>query len=148
MENKIQQTSAAFNAISWVAMIGGVIVYLVGLWNAEIPFNEKGYYIAVLVLGLFSAISLQKTVRDRMENIPTTDLYHGVCILAFMISVILLVAGLWNASLLLSEKGFYGVTFFLGLFGAVAVQKNVRDAVNKREGYISISTIEPDDKEY
>ncbi|EOO5890651.1 YiaA/YiaB family inner membrane protein, partial [Escherichia coli] len=34
---------------------------------------------------------------------------------------------LWNATLLLSEKGFYGLAFFLSLFGAVAVQKNIRD---------------------
>ncbi|WP_253927089.1 YiaA/YiaB family inner membrane protein, partial [Shigella sonnei] len=34
----------------------------------------------------------------------------------------------WNATLLLSEKGFYGLAFFLSLFGAVAVQKNIRDA--------------------
>ena len=47
---------------------------------------------------------------------------------AFVIAVGLLVIGLWNASLLLSEKGFYGLAYFLSLFGAVAVQKNVRDA--------------------
>ncbi|PND85162.1 hypothetical protein C1I57_37610, partial [Escherichia coli] len=28
----------------------------------------------------------------------------------------------------LSEKGFYGLAFFLSLFGAVAVQKNIHDA--------------------
>ncbi len=46
----------------------------------------------------------------------------------FLISVALLLVGLWNATLLLSEKGFYGLAFFLSLFGAVAVQKNIRDA--------------------
>lgn len=35
--------------------------------------------------------------------------------------------GLWNATLTLSEKGFYAMAFLLSLFGAVAVQKNVRD---------------------
>ncbi|NHL58292.1 hypothetical protein G6X41_12060, partial [Staphylococcus aureus] len=38
-----------------------------------------------------------------------------------------LVIGLWNATLLLSGKGFDGLAYFLSLFGAVAVQKNVRD---------------------
>ncbi|WP_016596759.1 YiaA/YiaB family inner membrane protein, partial [Yersinia pestis] len=33
-----------------------------------------------------------------------------------------------NATLALSEKGFYGVTFFMTLFGAIAVQKNTRDS--------------------
>ena len=90
--------------------------------------NEKGYYFAVLVLGLFSAESYQKTVRDKYEGIPTTSIYYMTCLTVFIISVALLMVGLWNATLLLSEKGFYGLAFFLSLFGAVAVQKNIRDA--------------------
>ncbi|GAA3580641.1 inner membrane protein YiaA [Gibbsiella greigii] len=122
--------SPAFIVISWLAMLGGALVYLVGLWRADMELNEKGYYVAVLALGLFAAVSLQKTVRDRLESIPTTQLYHMVCLLAFAIAVILLVSGLWNASLMPSEKGFYGVSFFMALFGAVAVQKNTRDSAH------------------
>ena len=44
-----------------------------------------------------------------------------------MICIALLSIGLWNASLELSEKGFYIMAFLLSLFGAVAVQKNIRD---------------------
>ncbi|PMC20021.1 hypothetical protein CJ207_17495, partial [Klebsiella aerogenes] len=79
------------------------------------------YYFAVLVLGLFSAASYQKTVRDKYEKIPTTAMYYMSCLIAFVIAVGLLVVGLWNATLMLSEKGFYGLAFFLSLFGAVAV---------------------------
>ena len=35
--------------------------------------------------------------------------------------------GLFNAQMLPSEKGFYGMACALALFGAVAVQKNTRD---------------------
>ena len=35
--------------------------------------------------------------------------------------------GLWNADLLPSEKGFYAFSFLLALYGAIAVQKNIRD---------------------
>ncbi|MFG7878191.1 YiaA/YiaB family inner membrane protein, partial [Klebsiella pneumoniae] len=42
----------AFHLISWIALIGGIVTYLVGLWNADMQLNEKGYYFAVLVLGL------------------------------------------------------------------------------------------------
>ncbi|WP_261774296.1 YiaA/YiaB family inner membrane protein, partial [Salmonella enterica] len=80
-----------------------------GLWNADMQLNEKGYYFAILVLGLFSAASYQKTVRDRYEGIPTTSIYYMTCLIAFIIAVALLVVGLWNATLLLSEKGFYGL---------------------------------------
>jgi hypothetical protein len=36
--------------------------------------------------------------------------------------------GLWNATLLPSEKGFYAFAFLLAIFGAIAVQKNTRDS--------------------
>lgn len=130
MKTQNVPVSPAFIVISWLAMLGGVLIYLAGLWRAEMELNEKGYYLAVMVLGLFSAVSLQKTVRDRLENIPTTQLYHLICLLSFAIAVLLLAIGLWNASLIPSEKGFYGVSFFMALFGAVAVQKNTRDNVH------------------
>ena len=128
MDNKISTYSPAFSIVSWIAHVGGIVTYLLGLWNAEMQLNEKGYYFAVLVLGLFSAASYQKTVRDKYEGIPTTSIYYMTCLTVFIISVALLMVGLWNATLLLSEKGFYGLAFFLSLFGAVAVQKNIRDA--------------------
>ena len=72
MENKHATYSPAFHLISWIALIGGIVTYLVGLWNADMQLNEKGYYFAVPVLGLFAAASYQKTVRDKYEAIPTT----------------------------------------------------------------------------
>ncbi|ECI2765071.1 hypothetical protein CK164_23795, partial [Salmonella enterica subsp. enterica] len=33
----------------WIALVGGIVTYLLGLWNAEMQLNEKGYYFAVLV---------------------------------------------------------------------------------------------------
>ena len=102
--------------------------FIVGLWNAQMALNEKGYYFAVLTYGLFSAISLQKSVRDRLEGIPVTNMYYGLSWFSTVLCVTLLVIGLWNATLLLSEKGFYAMSFLLSLFGAIAVQKNTRDA--------------------
>src|SRR5688572_22164074 len=53
--------TAAFVGASWAALFVGVLAYLVGLWNApQMLRNEKGYYLAMLLLGLFSAVSLQK----------------------------------------------------------------------------------------
>ena len=127
MDNRTSTYSPAFSIVSWIALFGGIATYLLGLWNADMQLNEKGDYFAVLVLGLFSAASYQKTVRDKYEGIPTTLIYYVTCLAAFVIAVALLVVGLWNATLLLSEKGFYGLAFFLSLFGAVAVQKNIRD---------------------
>ena len=89
--------------------------------------NEKGYYFTILMYGRFSAVSLQKSVRDRLEEIPVTGIYFGLCWLSLGLSLLLLAIGLWNANLASSEKGFYAMSFLLSLFAAVAIQKNIRD---------------------
>lgn len=129
-----QKPSAAFVAASWIALGTGVIGYLIGLWRAEMQLNEKGYYFTVLMFGLFAVVSLQKSVRDRLEGIPVTDLYYGICWFSTILSIILLTVGLWNATLLPSEKGFYAFAFLLSIFGAITVQKNTRDAMNVPPG--------------
>jgi uncharacterized membrane protein YiaA len=122
-----QKPSNAFIAASWVALLAGGISYCVGLWNAYMFLNEKGYYFTILMYGLFSAVSLQKAVRDQLEGIPVTGIYLGISWFSTLLSILLLVIGLWHADLELSEKGFYGMSFLLSLFAAIAVQKNIRD---------------------
>jgi uncharacterized membrane protein YiaA len=126
-----QKPSNAFIAASWVALIAGIVTFNIGLWNAEMPLNEKGYYFTVLMYGLFSAVSLQKTVRDQLDGIPVTNIYYGLSWFSTLLAILLLIVGLWNATLTASEKGFYGMAFTLSLFAAIAVQKNTRD--NKKE---------------
>ncbi|MEP7317794.1 MAG: inner membrane protein YiaA [Panacibacter sp.] len=128
MEQKqILQPSAAFIAASWSALFIGTIAFIIGLWNAEMQLNEKGYYFTVLMFGLFSSISVQKAVRDQIEGIPVTNLYYGIAWFCTLLSIVLLTIGLWNADLEKSEKGFYAMAFTLSLFAAIAVQKNTRD---------------------
>jgi uncharacterized membrane protein YiaA len=117
----------AFVGASWLALGIGLISYCIGLWNAEMMLNEKGYYFTIILFGLFSVISVQKCVRDKAENIEVTDIYYGISWFTTIASVTLLIIGLWNADLFLSEKGFYGMSFTLAMFGATAVQKNTRD---------------------
>ncbi|OQP60020.1 hypothetical protein A3860_35200 [Niastella vici] len=123
-----QKPSNAFIAASWIALGAGMLGFLIGLWRAEMQLNEKGYYFTVLMFGLFAVISVQKSVRDRLEGIPVTDIYYGLSWFCTILAIILLVVGLWNATILPSEKGYYAFSFLLALFGAIAVQKNVRDA--------------------
>ena len=123
-----QKPSAAFIGASWLALGIGMTGYLVGLWRSDMLLNEKGYYFTVLMFGLFAVVSLQKSVRDRLEGIPVTDIYFGLSWFSTILSIVLLTIGLWNATLLPSEKGFYAFGYLLGLFGAIAVQKNTRDS--------------------
>lgn len=127
MDHYINKPSSAFIAASWVALIAGVVAYAVGLFNANMLLNEKGYYLVVILYALFASVSLQKVVRDKLEGLQVTPIYFGLCWVSIVICIALLALGLWNASLQLSEKGFYMMSFLLSLFGAVAVQKNIRD---------------------
>lgn len=119
--------STAFVGASWGALIVGMAAYLIGLWNAQMQLNEKGYYLTILLYGAFAAVSLQKTLRDRAEGLPVTGMYVGLCWMSVAAAIGLLTVGLINAALLLSEKGFYAMSFVLTLFAIIAVQKNVRD---------------------
>lgn len=121
--------SPAFTGASWFALFTGALAYLIGLWNAGMQLNEKGYYLTILLYGLFAAISLQKSVRDRMEGLRVSGIYFGLCWVSTLGAILLLTVGLWNATLAPSEKGFYAMSFLLSLFAAVAVQKNVRDSL-------------------
>ena len=132
-QKQINQPSAAFIAATWTAFFVGTIAFIIGLWNADMQLNEKGYYFTVLMFGLFSAISVQKAVRDQLEGIPVTNLYYGIAWFTTLLSIVLLTVGLWNAELLRSEKGFYAMSFVLSMFSAIAVQKNTRDVKTSKE---------------
>jgi uncharacterized membrane protein YiaA len=133
MKSQVQRPTAAFIGASWVALLVGGTAYMVGLWNATMPLHEKGYYLTILLYGLFAAVSLQKSVRDQAQGIPVTNIYFGLCWFSLGVTILLLTVGLWNASMALSEKGFYAMAFVLSLFAAVTVQKNVRDVEPLRE---------------
>jgi uncharacterized membrane protein YiaA len=127
MSNLINRTTLAFTAASWLAVFIGVVGFMIGLWNAEMPLHEKGYYLIILLYGLFSTISLQKTLRDQLEEIPVTMIYVALCWVSVGICIGLLLFSLTNATLTLSEKGYYIMSFLLSLFGVTATQKNIRD---------------------
>jgi len=124
---KCQKPTGAFVGASWISLFVGMGAYLIGLWNSDLGLSEKGYYFTVLLYGLFSAISLQKNVRDRMDGITVTNIYYGLSWFSLMISILLLGIGVWNSTMLPSEKGFYAMSFILSLFSAITIQKNIRD---------------------
>lgn len=134
LERKDGEPTPAFKGASWVALVIGISAYLVGLFNAVMELNEKGYYFAILIFGLYAAVSLQKAVRDKDEDIPVTNIYYGLSWFALIVAISLMAIGLYNAgSIILSEKGFYGMAFVLSIFAAITVQKNVRDTQKARD---------------
>lgn len=122
-----QKPTQAFVVASWTVLLAGISAYLLGLLNAEMDMTERGYHLTLVFYGLFSAISLQKSVRDRHEGIPVTDIYYGLSWVSTIMAIMLLALALWNADMWLSEKGFYAMAYILSIFAAIAVQKNTRD---------------------
>ena len=122
-----QKPTSAYVGASWAGLLIGIVSYCIGLWNVEMELNEKGYYFTVLLFALFSVISVQKSIRDRLEGIQVTEIYYSISWFTTVASIILLIVGLWNADLLLSEKGFYAMAFTLSVYAAISVQKNTRD---------------------
>jgi uncharacterized membrane protein YiaA len=122
-----QKPTPAFIGASWFGLSAGVLAFCIGLWNSDMLLNERGYYFTILLFGLFSAISVQKIVRDKLEGLDVTEMYYAISWFSVLSAIVLLTIGLWNADLLPSEKGFYAMSYLLSLFASMAVQKNTRD---------------------
>jgi uncharacterized membrane protein YiaA len=117
-----------FYITSWAALAIGIAAYLIGLWNAELETAIKGYYFTVFAFGLYAAVSIQKTVRDKIEKIPVSGIYYGISWAAIVLALFLFGVAIYqNDDLILSEKGFYTITYLMSLFACIVVQKNVRD---------------------
>jgi len=127
--NQVPRPSSAFIGVSWTALLIGTVVYLMGLWNSTMALNEKGYYFVLLMYGMFATVSLQKSVRDRLEGLRVSNQYYAIAWASVGICVVLLGFSLVRATLEMSEKGFFAMAYLMCLFGVTAVQKNTRDMV-------------------
>jgi len=64
----MNKPSGAFIAASLIALGTGMIGYLIGLWRAEMLLSEKGYYFTILMYGLFSVVSVQKSINKDFKH--------------------------------------------------------------------------------
>ena len=117
----------SYLGVTWAAFAFSVIVFGVGLFNAEMLLSEKGFYILALVFGLYSVITLQKTVRDQSEGVEVDSSYLILSYIGVAVPLLSMGIGLFNAELQLNEKGFFAVTYIMTLFSSLVLQKNTRD---------------------
>lgn len=68
MQKHRRRNTPAFTFLSYFTLAAGVILFSVGLYNADMELNEKGYYIATMLLVAVGAILTQKVVRDNAED--------------------------------------------------------------------------------
>lgn len=64
-----------------------------------------------------------------LERFKPSAIYTLVAWIALGLGITSYCIGLWNAEILLSEKGFYFTLILFGLFAVVALQKSVRDKI-------------------
>ncbi|MEK6510557.1 inner membrane protein YiaA [Myroides odoratimimus] len=64
-----------------------------------------------------------------LERFKPSAIYILVAWIALGLGITSYCVGLWNAEILLSEKGFYFTLILFGLFAVVALQKSVRDKI-------------------
>ncbi|ECC1742419.1 hypothetical protein J5L86_002221 [Salmonella enterica] len=99
--------------ISWLLIIVGAAIYIIGLWHACPLLNGKGYFLGVLMTGMFvTYVYLREEMRERLDA-----RFTSVCQMVMLITVGLLVVGVWNAPLLPVEIVVYLVAFFICLLG-------------------------------
>ena len=64
-----KRNTTAFTVLSYFTFAAGILLFSIGLYNAEgLQLNEKGYYIACMILVAVGAILTQKVVRDNAED--------------------------------------------------------------------------------
>ncbi|MBA3114008.1 hypothetical protein CBX57_022105 [Salmonella enterica] len=99
--------------ISWLLIIVGAAIYIIGLWYACPLLNGKGYFLGVLMTGMFvTYVYLREERRERLDA-----QFTSVCQMVMLVTVGLLVVGVWNAPLLPVERVVYLVAFFICLLG-------------------------------
>lgn len=69
MQRKMRKrNTAAFTAMAVASFVLGIGFILVGIYNADWPLMEKGYYAGCVLWTVSSAIVLQKVIRDNAED--------------------------------------------------------------------------------
>ena len=68
MQRYRRRNTPAFTFLSYFTFVAGVALFSIGLFNADMELNEKGYYIAVMILVAVGAILTHKVTRDNAED--------------------------------------------------------------------------------
>lgn len=68
MQKHRRRNTTAFTVLAYFTFVAGVFLFCIGLYNADMQLNEKGYYIAVMILVAVGAILTQKVTRDNAED--------------------------------------------------------------------------------
>ncbi|USB33567.1 YiaA/YiaB family inner membrane protein [Paenibacillus sp. YPG26] len=68
MQKYRKRNTPAFTFLAYFTFFAGIALFSIGIYNADMQLNEKGYYVAVMILVAVGAILTQKVTRDNSED--------------------------------------------------------------------------------
>lgn len=105
----------ATRLMAWLLFFSGALIYVIGLWRACPLLSGKGYFFGTLMTGMFVAYVYQRAeIRNQND-----ERFTSVCQMVVLITVGLLLVGVWNTPLAPIELGLYPAAFFVCLLGQV-----------------------------
>ncbi|HFZ0562444.1 TPA: inner membrane protein YiaB [Klebsiella aerogenes] len=107
---KLKRTTAR------LVMLLGSLVYLIGIWRTCPLFSGKGYFLGVLVMGMFAVLTHQRTEQEAQRD----DDFISLCRLVLLLSAGLLLVGAWFVPAQWREKSIYVMAWFVCMYGASA----------------------------
>lgn len=139
-----RRNTPAFTAVSYFALAAGLLLFAIGVYNADWQLNVKGYYILCVVLITMACIVVQKVTRDNTEDkflqeqnpkhrMRNTAAFTMMSYLCLVIGYAMFLIGLYNAPFELNVKGYYIAVVLLISYSAIGVQKVVRDNAEDRD---------------
>ncbi len=94
-----------------LTLISGVLLYLSFLWLACPALEDKGYFLAVLALGIFAIVAHRQAVTPQFEKL---------CGLMLLLAAGLLLVGILNMPFALAYKGLSVAAWFACMYGTSA----------------------------
>lgn len=68
-----KKNTAAFFALSWIALVISVVGTLIGLYMFEADIQTKGFFVMSYLFSLTACFTVAKVVRDKEEEETNCD---------------------------------------------------------------------------
>ena len=105
--------------LPWILFLSGILTYSIGLWRACPLLSGKGYFLGALMTGMFVTYAYQRAVNLNQND----ERFASVCQMVALITIGLLLVGVWNTPLAPIEMGLYPAAFFVCLLGQVLLMR-------------------------
>lgn len=92
-----------------VAFIGGILLYLICVWLGCSQLDDKAYFLAMLILGIFAIVAYRQATQAQFATL---------CRLVLLLASGLLLVGVWNMPLALLSKSIVVAAWFACMYGA------------------------------